>query len=96
MLGAEMLAACVPLPGGTLLLPRLVSNRVHAPYFAEIAILHQLSILPEYPDSGAPERAPIPPVTCYILLIEGTALLVLLLICKRLIFRPKGKFIPTR
>jgi hypothetical protein len=26
MLGAEMLAAAVPLPGGTLLVPRLVSD----------------------------------------------------------------------
>lgn len=44
ILGAEMIAGSIPLPDGSLLLPRMVSDREHAPHFAETAILHQLSL----------------------------------------------------
>ncbi len=80
-----MIAACFPLPGGTLLLPRLVSDHEHAPYFAEISILHQLSILPNKPRAEKAALAPIPLCTWYVLSIEAAALAVLLFICKRLL-----------
>lgn len=91
ILGAEMIAAGVPLPGGTLFLPRLVSDHQHAPYFAEISILHQLSILPGKPHAGKAALAPIPPCTWYILAIEATVLTLLLLICRRLLFQRKTR-----
>lgn len=86
ILGAEMIAAGFPLPGGTLLLPRLVSDLEHAPYFAEISILHQLSLVPDAAGNGKAALAPIPPCTWYILSVEATVLIILLLICKRLLF----------
>jgi hypothetical protein len=79
-LGAEMLASAVPLPSGILLLPRLVSDHQHAPYFAELVILHQLSMLPENPATD-PQRAAIPPVVWGILLIEVIVLVLLSRIC---------------
>jgi hypothetical protein len=46
-----------PMINGRLLLPWLVSDGVHAPYFAVITILHQLSLLPESPGSQGPRSA---------------------------------------
>ena len=77
ILGAEMIAASIPLPGGTLLVPRLVSDRTHAPYFAEQVILHQLSMLPT-PALTTAARAPLPLAVWMILVLE-TLLLGLLL-----------------
>ncbi len=87
ILGAEMIAAAIPLPGGTLLLPRLVSDHQHAPYFAEISILHQLSILPGSPSAEKARVEPIPHCTWYILGIEAAVLTVLLFICGHLLGR---------
>ena len=87
-LGAEMLASAVPLPTGTLVLPRLVSDRKHAPYFAELVILHQLSMLPEK-TATKPVRAAIPLLVWGILLIEMIVLFLLSRICWYLLKRPK-------
>jgi hypothetical protein len=45
-LGAQVLAACWPLPDGRLLGPRILSDREHAPYLGETAILWQLTEKP--------------------------------------------------
>ena len=45
-LTAEMLAAAWPLPNGTLLFPRLLSNAADAPYLGEAAILFNLTRMP--------------------------------------------------
>ena len=67
-LGAEMLVSAVPMIHGRLLLPWLVSDGEHAPYFAEITILHQLSLSsPTKPDT---ERAAIPGVVWVLLSVE--------------------------
>ncbi len=42
-LAAEMLAVSWMLPNGRLLMPRILSNAVHAPYLGETAILWQLT-----------------------------------------------------
>lgn len=65
MLGAEMIAGSIPLPDGSLLLPRMVSDIEHAPHFAETAILHQLSL------SGGGEPAKRAPLTGAVWLILG-------------------------
>lgn len=92
ILGAEMIAASVPLPTGTLLLPRLVSDWEHAPYFAEQVILHQLSMLPPDPPVAF-TRTPLPPMVWLILVIEFLVLAGLLGLCKHLIFgRGKARF----
>ncbi|MCX6868530.1 MAG: hypothetical protein NTV46_20445 [Verrucomicrobia bacterium] len=88
MLGAEMIATSVPLPGDTLLVPRLVSDREHAPYFAEQVILHQLSMLPMQPPVPAP-RAPLPLVVWLILAFETMLLGLLLRLCAHLILPAK-------
>ncbi len=88
ILAAEMIAAAVPLPTGRLLLPILVSDRQHAPYFAEQVILHQLAMIPA-DSSSAYLRAPLPMAVWLILAFESLVLLGLLILCKRLIFRGK-------
>jgi hypothetical protein len=45
-LTAEMLVTSWPLPNGTRLLPRLLSNAADAPYLGEAAILFNLTRLP--------------------------------------------------
>jgi hypothetical protein len=45
-LTAEMLVASWPLPNGTRLFPRLLSNAADAPYLGEAAILFNLTRLP--------------------------------------------------
>jgi hypothetical protein len=87
-----MIAAVIPLPGGTLLLPRLVLDLRHAPYFGEISILHQLSLVPNSLGRRTAALAPVPPCAWYILFIEATVLTVLLLICIRLLrpYKPRS------
>lgn len=85
ILGAEMMASSYPLPGGSLLVPQLVSDRKHAPYFAEIAVLHQLSLLPHAEVDSDAERAPLRPVVFGVLALETGALVLMLLICRRLL-----------
>ena len=87
-LGAETLVTAIPMPNGRLLVPWLVSDRVHAPYFAEITILHQLSILPEDGEGNIP-RATMPPIVWVLLVFE---LLVFVVLCRwswRLVFGRK-------
>jgi hypothetical protein len=45
-LTAELHAVCWPLPDGTLLLPRLLSNATDAPFLGEVAILYILTRVP--------------------------------------------------
>jgi hypothetical protein len=45
-LTAELLATTCPLPGGELLLPRLLSNAADAPYLGEAGILYNLTRMP--------------------------------------------------
>lgn len=52
---AELFAVSWPMPGGTLLLPRLLSNATDAPYLGEQAVLYILSRQP-HPSVG--ETAP--------------------------------------
>jgi hypothetical protein len=65
-----------------------VSDRQHAPYFAEQVILHQLAMIPA-DSSSAYLRAPLPMAVWLILAFESLVLLGLLILCKRLIFRGK-------
>jgi hypothetical protein len=81
-LGAEMLASAWPMPGGSLLLPRLVSDQKHAPYFAECAILHQLSLAS--PRNAGP-RAGLPGCVWFILALQFFLSLLLLRISWRLL-----------
>ena len=86
LLGAEMIAGSIPLPDGSLLLPRLVSDIEHAPHFAETAILHQLSL------SGGGEPAGKAPLALSVWLILGFELgfAVLLLRLSRHLLRKRG------
>jgi hypothetical protein len=45
-LAAQVLAACWPLPDGTLLGARILSNAVHAPYLGEANLLFLLTQMP--------------------------------------------------
>jgi hypothetical protein len=45
-LSVEALALSCPLPGGRMLIPRLVSNAADAPYLGEAALLFQFSAQP--------------------------------------------------
>lgn len=45
-LGAQVLAACWPLPNGSLLGPKLLSNPTHAPYLGESCLLFFLTQTP--------------------------------------------------
>ncbi|MGD7651717.1 MAG: hypothetical protein ACQCXQ_00785 [Verrucomicrobiales bacterium] len=87
-LGAEMMVCSIPLPTGTLLVPRLVSDLEHAPYFGELAVLHQLSIVSA--DGGKePVRAPIPLMVWGVLCFEALVTWVVVWLCLRWWF-PKG------
>lgn len=92
LLGAELIAGGIPLPDGSLLLPRLVSDIGHAPHFAETAILHQLSL------SGGGEPAEKAPLTAAVGLILGVeallAVLLLRLSCRLLGPRRKAPRAP--
>jgi hypothetical protein len=69
---AELLATSWPLPSGTLLLPRTASNREHAPFLGETAILFQLS---REPIDGA-AITPAGPIPGAVYLILGLYLVV--------------------
>jgi hypothetical protein len=88
MLGAEMITGSIPLPDGSLLLPRLVSDHEHAPHFAETAILHQLSLTG---GTVAPDKlAPLPGAVWLILGFEVLFGFLLLRLSKHLI-SPKAR-----
>jgi hypothetical protein len=55
-LGIEAIALSCPLPGGRLLIPRLVSNAADAPYLGEAALLFQFSAQPVPPPIFTPAR----------------------------------------
>jgi hypothetical protein len=74
-LTAEMFAVSCPLPDGTLLVPRLLSNATDAPLLGEAAILFNLTRLPE---TGFSVRTggSIPGFTWIVLGLQATAGLV--------------------
>ena len=88
-LGAEMLVSAVPMPNGRLLLPWLVSDRVHAPYFAEITILHQLSLLPVSSPQKSPRTA-LPAVVWVVMLIEALLFVGMFRLGWKLLFKRKA------
>ncbi len=75
-LSAEMIAASWPLPDGTLLLPRFLSNLAHAPHLGEACILFNLS-RPSVVSSAQRAESGLPPFV-YLLLVlyAGTAALL--------------------
>lgn len=75
LLGAEMVASGWPLPDGSLLIPRLVSDGEHAPHFAECVILHQMALAS---GDGSEERAGLP--GCVWLILGFEALVGVLLL----------------
>ncbi|MGD0745123.1 MAG: hypothetical protein ABSA45_08200 [Verrucomicrobiota bacterium] len=77
-LTAEMLVTSWPLPNGTCLLPRLLSNAADAPYLGEAAILFNLTRLPA---NGVPTRTggSIPGFVFILLVLQLGFGLVLLL-----------------
>ncbi|WP_193213439.1 hypothetical protein [Luteolibacter marinus] len=81
LLGAEMITGSLPMPDGSLLLPRLVSDRTHAPCFAETAILHQLSLTGGTTDT----KAPLTGAVWLILGVEALFATLLLRLSKHLI-----------
>ena len=89
-LGAEMLASAMPMMNGRLLLPWLVSDWEHAPYFAEITLLHQLSLLPENGDSRT-RRAALPMVVWMILAVEALLFYGMFRLGWRIVFGKRRK-----
>lgn len=77
-LQTEAIAVIWPLPDGTLLLPRLLSNLSHAPYIAEAGLLFNFTRMP--PNGVVTREAgSIPPVVYIIIslmLLCGSLLLV--------------------
>lgn len=71
-LTAEMYATSWPLPGGTLALPRLLSNAADAPYLGEAAILFILTRSPQ-PGFAVKTGGSIPAL---VLIIIGTQLAI--------------------
>lgn len=68
-----MIAASWPLPNGTLLFPRIFSNRDHAPYLGEMAILFQLSREPALPENAEPDNGHV--LGCVWLMLLGYTVL---------------------
>jgi hypothetical protein len=70
-LATEMFAVSCPLPDGTLLVPRLLSNAADAPYLGEAAILFNLTRLPA---NGASVQTggSVPLFTFIVLFLQGT------------------------
>lgn len=83
LLGCELLATSLPLPTGRLLIPSLVSNKQHAPYFPEIVLMYQLS--QTGPKTG--ESGPIPGIFWLITITQLILGLVLILFGYRKIRR---------
>jgi len=74
LLASQLLATALPLPNGRLLIPSLVANDQHAPYFPEIVLMYQLSQTNPSPS----EKGPIPALFWIIITIQliiGTLLL---------------------
>ncbi len=65
----EMLAASWPLPGGRLLIPRLVSDGEHAPLLGEAGILYQLAASPAPGTLTRHHRGPLPAIVFVFLAI---------------------------
>lgn len=68
-LGAEALAASWPLPNGTLLLPRLLSNLSDAPFVGETALLFTFTRQPITKDLITPSTFKLPVFVYLILLL---------------------------
>jgi len=75
-LSAELVAFSWPLANGTLLLPRLVSDRKHAPHLGEVAILFQLSREPVVASVGAAADGGIGAIPGCVWLLLGVQLLL--------------------
>jgi hypothetical protein len=75
-LAAQMIAGSWPLPDGTLLLPRLLSQGIHAPHLGEAAIVFNLVQRPVY-DEIAPATGGLPPLVYAVCAMYiGTALIL--------------------
>jgi hypothetical protein len=76
-LSAEILAFSWPLPDGTLLLPRLLSDTTDAPLVGEASILYNLTCLP-HPGYAVIKGGSIPPLVYIVLaLLLGRAFFLL-------------------
>lgn len=69
-LTTEMLAMSLPMPDGTLIVPRLLSNGADAPFLGESAILFNLTRLPEN-GSTVQSGGSIPTLTMLVLILEA-------------------------
>jgi hypothetical protein len=87
-LSTEMIACSWQLPNGTNLVPSWVSHREHAPYFADIVNLFNLTRTP-VPGSTAISGGLPPCVVWLILLVEAFVSLVLLRLAWRLVAQKK-------
>ena len=93
-LTTEMHAASCPLPNGTLLIPRLLSNAADAPYLGEAAILFLLSRLPAtgvFVQTGGA----IPPFTYIVLILQAAMGLALVASALWAIRRWRGRADPV-
>jgi hypothetical protein len=85
-LAAEMLAASWPLPNGTLLVPRVLSDPADAPYLGEAAILDDLTRMP-VASAKVVEGGGIPLASCALLLLVSAAGLLLVVLALRRVRR---------
>lgn len=69
-LASEMIAYSGPLLNGTMLLPRILSDKDHAPFLGEMAIIYQLSIRPVLKTSIPKGEGNIPGCVWILLLIQ--------------------------
>ncbi len=96
-LSAQALAASWPLPGGMLLMPRLLSNAAHAPLLGEAAVVFQLS---QEPHAGANiVRGGRTPLCFYLMLALYILAAAVFLRCGWRLVRPKLPLVqppPTR
>jgi hypothetical protein len=77
-LGAELIVASWPLPDGTLLIPRLLSNAADAPYLGEVGALFVLTRVPAE-GTVITKGTYLPPlVFCSLALYAGCGLLLIL------------------
>jgi hypothetical protein len=98
---AELLAVAWPLPSGTLLLPRLLSNTVDAPLLGEAAVLFVLSrqpLQPWNPSASTPAEPHLPALVVATLAGQLVTGLLLVLVAARRSFhigRPRPSGPPT-
>lgn len=96
LLGAQALAASWPLPDGTLLMPRLLSNLSDAPYVGEAAMLFSFTRTPVINAQAAPIAETHPPLSVYVMLsgydITGLALIYLAILRTARILKEKPFF----